>query len=108
MTTSHCLAFACCHSASRADIKQYIGLPSARAVYQILRSCIVELMRVGIIAPSVDLAPVHCLTPQHVDAGALSSDASSRWALPCNIAGNSQESSHLFDDKRAGGSMTGG
>lgn len=30
----------------RADIKQYIGPPSPRAIYQIFRSCIIELMRV--------------------------------------------------------------
>eukprot|EP00741_Cyanophora_paradoxa_P008361 tig00001302_g8088.t1 len=35
----------------RADLKQYIGPPSARARYQILRSCVAELMRCGIIAP---------------------------------------------------------
>lgn len=31
----------------RADIKQYIGLPSAPAIYKIYLSCINELMRVG-------------------------------------------------------------
>lgn len=30
----------------RADVRQYIGLPSAAAVYQILYSCIQELIRV--------------------------------------------------------------
>jgi len=30
----------------RADVHQYIGLPSAAAVYQILHSCILELIRV--------------------------------------------------------------
>ncbi|CAG8642192.1 11414_t:CDS:10, partial [Funneliformis caledonium] len=33
----------------RADIKQYIGLPSRQAIYAILSSCIQELMKVGII-----------------------------------------------------------
>ncbi|RIB12085.1 P-loop containing nucleoside triphosphate hydrolase protein [Gigaspora rosea] len=33
----------------RADIKQYIGLPSQQAIYGILSSCIRELMRVKII-----------------------------------------------------------
>ncbi|KAG9284286.1 hypothetical protein G9A89_002096 [Geosiphon pyriformis] len=33
----------------RADIKQYIGLPSPKAIYAILSSCIQELIRVGII-----------------------------------------------------------
>ncbi|RLN96264.1 hypothetical protein BBJ28_00019308 [Nothophytophthora sp. Chile5] len=36
----------------RADIKQYIGLPSCHARYEILRSCIEELQRVEIIQPS--------------------------------------------------------
>jgi cytidylate kinase len=33
----------------RADIKQYIGPPNTRARYEILRSCVLELQRVGII-----------------------------------------------------------
>ncbi|GLD92413.1 hypothetical protein PINS_up000946 [Pythium insidiosum] len=33
----------------RADIKQYIGLPSAHARYEILRSCVDELSRVDLI-----------------------------------------------------------
>lgn len=33
----------------RADIKQYIGLPNTEARYNILRSCIKELMRCGIV-----------------------------------------------------------
>lgn len=33
----------------RADIVQYIGLPSQDAVYEILRSCLLELMRTGIV-----------------------------------------------------------
>ena len=36
----------------RADIKQYIGLPNARARYDILASCLRELSRVGIISPA--------------------------------------------------------
>ncbi|KAF4041439.1 ATPase family associated domain-containing protein [Phytophthora infestans] len=36
----------------RADIKQYIGLPSCHARYEILRSCIEELRRVRILQPS--------------------------------------------------------
>lgn len=33
----------------RADIKQYIGAPPPQAIYGILRSCVVELMRVGLV-----------------------------------------------------------
>ena len=34
----------------RADIKQYIGLPSSMAVYQIYQSCLTELMKVLMFA----------------------------------------------------------
>jgi len=37
----------------RADIKQYIGHPSPRAVYAILSSCIKELMRAAVIKSKV-------------------------------------------------------
>ena len=39
----------------RADIKQYIGPPILSARFAILRSCVSELMRVGIVAPPVHL-----------------------------------------------------
>ncbi|KAH7343398.1 thyroid receptor-interacting protein 13 [Rhizoctonia solani] len=35
----------------RADIVQYIGPPSRDAIYFILRSCVIELVRAGIIRP---------------------------------------------------------
>ena len=33
----------------RADVKQYVGLPVLEARYEILRSCVLELIRVGIV-----------------------------------------------------------
>ncbi|KAL7748452.1 Pachytene checkpoint protein 2 [Sorochytrium milnesiophthora] len=36
----------------RADIKQYIGRPSAKAIYAILASCITELVRAGVVQPA--------------------------------------------------------
>lgn len=37
----------------RADIKQYVGLPPARAIYGILKSCIESLQQTGLVsAPS--------------------------------------------------------
>ncbi|GAA6013615.1 hypothetical protein JCM10207_004791 [Rhodosporidiobolus poonsookiae] len=35
----------------RADIKQYIGLPPAAAVYWILQTCLSEIMRAGLVPP---------------------------------------------------------
>lgn len=32
----------------RADIKQYLGLPSVPAIYKIYHSCLVELLKVSI------------------------------------------------------------
>ncbi|XP_077291934.1 pachytene checkpoint 2 protein [Arctopsyche grandis] len=39
----------------RADIKQYVGLPSVAAIYKIYHSFITELMRVDIITPTEHL-----------------------------------------------------
>ena len=39
----------------RADIVQYIDLPPSEAIYVILRSCLVELVAKGVVAPVVRL-----------------------------------------------------
>lgn len=39
----------------RADIVQYIDLPPPEAIYVILRSCLVELISKGVVAPVVRL-----------------------------------------------------
>jgi SpoVK/Ycf46/Vps4 family AAA+-type ATPase len=53
LTTSNITAAIDIAFVDRADIKQYIGLPSHPARYEILRTCMTELMRVGIISPAV-------------------------------------------------------
>ncbi len=40
-----------CFTLDRADLKLKIGLPGPYARYKILKSCILELMRTGIISP---------------------------------------------------------
>ncbi|XP_026470288.1 pachytene checkpoint protein 2 homolog [Ctenocephalides felis] len=45
----------------RADIKQYISLPSPVAIYEIYRTCINELIRVGLISKSQDLLNHHIM-----------------------------------------------
>ncbi|KAK3579945.1 hypothetical protein CHS0354_020842 [Potamilus streckersoni] len=45
----------------RADIKQYIGLPSPAAIFKIFYSCIQELIRVGIISPVHQLVDLKSL-----------------------------------------------
>ncbi|GFR69859.1 pachytene checkpoint 2-like protein [Elysia marginata] len=45
----------------RADIKQYIGPPSQRAIYYIYLSCLKELMRSGIISPAHQLLDIRAL-----------------------------------------------
>ena len=37
----------------RADIVQYIDLPPPDAIYVILRSCLLELVTKGVVAPAV-------------------------------------------------------
>lgn len=37
----------------RADIVQYIDLPPPEAIYVILRSCLLELIAKGVVAPAV-------------------------------------------------------
>ncbi|KZW04426.1 AAA-domain-containing protein [Exidia glandulosa HHB12029] len=62
----------------RADIVQYIGLPSADAIYEILRSCLVELMRAGIVE-SIDV-PTAAAT-RGLDMDILTADAELRRAV---------------------------
>ncbi|KAG1678821.1 Pachytene checkpoint protein 2 [Nymphon striatum] len=45
----------------RADIKQYIGLPTAPAIYQIYKSCLKELSRANIISDKINLLDHHSM-----------------------------------------------
>ena len=45
----------------RADVKQYIGLPTSQAIFKIYHSCVSELMRVGIIHPSRQILDLRTL-----------------------------------------------
>ncbi|XP_785120.1 pachytene checkpoint protein 2 homolog [Strongylocentrotus purpuratus] len=45
----------------RADIKQYIGPPSAHAIFIIFTSCLTELMKKGVISPSQHILPLDAL-----------------------------------------------
>ncbi|KAK2559713.1 Pachytene checkpoint protein 2-like protein, partial [Acropora cervicornis] len=58
----------------RADIKQYIGLPSVNAVFSIYHSCITELMRVGIISPVQQILGVRTVDKQFEDRENLKND----------------------------------
>ena len=55
MTTSNITGSVDVAFVDRADVKQYIGLPILEARYEILRSCVLELIRVGIV--SIESAP---------------------------------------------------
>lgn len=50
----------------RADIRQHIGLPTLRARYTILRSCVNELIARGVVAAE---SPLCVLTPAEPDEG---------------------------------------
>ncbi|GFO34033.1 pachytene checkpoint 2-like protein [Plakobranchus ocellatus] len=45
----------------RADIKQYIGPPSKKAIYYIYLSCLKELMRCCVISPAHQLLDIRAL-----------------------------------------------
>ena len=45
----------------RADIKQYIGPPSRKAIYKIYHSCIKELVRTSIISPATQILDLRAL-----------------------------------------------
>lgn len=68
----------------RADIRQYIGLPGAEAVYKILQSCLAELVRVG-LASHEELAA-------YSDAAAAGGASAALLALAASCRGASGRS----------------
>lgn len=62
----------------RADIKQFIGLPNVHARYEVLRSCVNELGRVGIITDALPLPDYRAATG---GAGAASSQSHAQTLL---------------------------
>ncbi|KAF8583975.1 P-loop containing nucleoside triphosphate hydrolase protein [Ramaria rubella] len=56
----------------RADIVQYVDLPPREAIYEILRTCLVELMKKGIVSPldvpTVAQADMYSKTARDCDA----------------------------------------
>lgn len=55
----------------RADIKQYVGLPSPEAIYWILASCLRELGNCGLASGTSRLLRYDELPHQHTDAAAV-------------------------------------
>ncbi|CAK9299623.1 unnamed protein product [Gordionus sp. m RMFG-2023] len=49
----------------RTDLKIYIGVPSVDAIFHIYRTCMIELMKVGIIKPKLTLVDLKCLRIMH-------------------------------------------
>ncbi|CAK0750807.1 hypothetical protein CVIRNUC_002019 [Coccomyxa viridis] len=48
----------------RADIKAYVGPPGIQARYEILRSCLAELQRVGVLSSSAPAPPLYTTAMQ--------------------------------------------
>ncbi|TKA52078.1 hypothetical protein B0A53_04738 [Rhodotorula sp. CCFEE 5036] len=67
----------------RADIKQYIDLPPTAAIYWILRSCLLEIMRVGLV-PEVPLMD-HKTVEAYRSAGTSAAESSGDNALCCSL-----------------------
>ncbi|KAJ1309044.1 hypothetical protein OPQ81_004725 [Rhizoctonia solani] len=57
----------------RADIVQYIGPPSRDAIYFILRSCVIELIKAGIIRPieTLTLQEAHANETSKISSGPI-------------------------------------
>ncbi|XP_010248666.1 PREDICTED: pachytene checkpoint protein 2 homolog [Nelumbo nucifera] len=62
LTTSNITAAIDIAFVDRADIKAYVGPPTLQARYEILRSCLQELMRTGILSCSKE----HLILPNYV------------------------------------------
>lgn len=65
----------------RADIKQYIGLPSPAAIYKIYRSCVEELVRTRIISSAEKLFSLHNLELTQYVGNAATQSSLRLWQL---------------------------
>ncbi|KAK9246300.1 P-loop containing nucleoside triphosphate hydrolase protein [Lipomyces tetrasporus] len=53
----------------RVDVKQYVGLPSTAAIYEILRSCVLELVRCGLVRLDHDMSSLNGSTEFEIGVG---------------------------------------
>ncbi len=67
----------------RADVKQFIGLPSLHARYAILQSCVTELSRIGVVVKggeppllSFDVIAPHITTGEDTNHSIIGSSSS--------------------------------
>ncbi|GAA5869127.1 hypothetical protein JCM3774_003958 [Rhodotorula dairenensis] len=67
----------------RADIKQFIDLPPTAAIYWILRSCLQEITRVGLV-PEVPLMD-HKTVEAYRSAGTSAAESGDNPALYCSL-----------------------
>ena len=74
----------------RADIKQYVGPPSTGAIYQILHTCVTELVRTNIVAGEEQL-----LTLRELDLSGHSPGPASRLSLELWAAAKDCEAAGL-------------
>ncbi|KAJ9568305.1 hypothetical protein OSB04_004271 [Centaurea solstitialis] len=84
LTTSNITAAIDIAFVDRADIKAYVGPPTLQARYEILRSCLQELLRTGILSSSQDgdgviLQSYACLTDKL--ATATTENSQSHWNI---------------------------
>ena len=84
MTTSNITGSVDVAFVDRADVKQYISLPILEARYEILRSCVLELIRVGIVTIEIAMA-------QHDDMELATRDDDDDEAEEEKLAANEKE-----------------
>lgn len=68
----------------RADIKAYVGPPTLQARYEILRSCLQELLRTGILSNSQVLLVGLWFTFALFSNSLQMTGVYAGWRLPCS------------------------
>ena len=83
----------------RADVKQYIGLPSLAAIFKIYHSCLNELMRVGIVHPNRQILDLRTLEiMRFTENDATRPSLQLRDIARCAFCVHNSKHIHVLDD----------
>eukprot|EP00698_Gefionella_okellyi_P009065 TRINITY_DN2277_c0_g1_i1.p1 TRINITY_DN2277_c0_g1~~TRINITY_DN2277_c0_g1_i1.p1 ORF type:complete len:359 (-),score=73.20 TRINITY_DN2277_c0_g1_i1:42-1118(-) len=87
MTTSNITGAIDLAFVDRADIKQYIGLPTPVAIYEILSSCMNELERAGIMLPTSETLAPHTAVLAQQQAGQMTWSTATLFGIAAKCHG---------------------
>ncbi|KAL6559363.1 nucleolar component of the pachytene checkpoint [Orobanche gracilis] len=102
LTTSNITAAIDIAFVDRADIKAYVGPPTLQARYEILRSCVVELLRTGILSDSEFQGGDQLLPSFTTLKEQLNTTAIPEAAVPFNICKQLYEAAESCEGLKAG------